>query len=325
MITRRATSLALASALLGSALPARSFAQTTTPLRIINSDQPGGGMDSLLRPVVEKVGLALGRPIIVDNKPGGQGRIAAQALVQAPADGNTIYIGVQATFVVAPHVYKLPYDPLTDFVPITDLGRGSLWLVTHPSVPAKTLKEVIEWVKSQPPGSVNFASYSPGTISHFGGMLMNQVGGIDMIHVPYKASPDALKDLIPGNVKLMWDAVPTSAGFVKAGRLNPIAFMGSKRLAAFPNVPTVREAGYPDMETDGWIGVFARKGNDPAFIVRLQAEFAKVLQTPEIKTFYGNFGFDTGGRPTVEFQKQVPEDHARWGAFVKKIGYKAEE
>lgn len=300
-------------------------AAAQVPLKIITTDQPGGGMDSLIRPVAERLGQNLGRPVIVENKPGGRGQIAAAALQQAPADGNTIFITVQAYFVVAPHVRKTQFDMQNDFVPITDLGRGSLVLVTHPSVPAKTMKELMEWLKVQPKGSVSFASYSAGTNSHFGGLLMNQVGGFDMMHIPYKASPDALKDLIPGNVKLMWDGVPTSAGFIKAGRLNAIAFMGSKRIPIFPDLPTVREAGYPEIENDGWLGIFAKKGTDAAVVAQLQAEFTKVLSTPQVRGFYNNFGLDTGGMPFADFQKLVRSDYDRWGAFVKRIGYKEED
>ena len=311
---------AMASACMWLALPA--LAQT--PLKIITTDQPGGGMDSLIRPMAERLGRELGRPVIVENKPGGRSQIAAQAVLQSPADGNTVFISVQTNFVVNPHVYKYNYDPLNDFVPVTDLGRGSLLLVVNPQVPAKTVKELIEWVKTRPKGSVNYASYSIGSLSHFGGVLLNQSGGIEMLHVPYKASPDALKDLIPGTMQVMWDGPATSTQFVKAGRLRALAYMGTKRMPLLPDVPTIREAGYPEIENDGWIGVFAAKGTPLDAISKIRDGMAKVLAAPEIKSFYGNFGFEPGGMPTADFARLIKSDYERWGKFIKAIGYTGE-
>lgn len=301
-----------------------AVATAQTPLRIVTTDQPGGGMDALIRPMAERLGRELGRPVIVENKPGGRSQIGAQAVLQAPADGNTIFITIQAAFVVSSHVYKFNYDPLHDFVPITNLGQGSLLLVVNPQVPAKTLKELIDWVRTKPKGSVNYASYSAGTLSHFGGILINQVGGVEMVHVPYKASPDALKDVIPGNVPLMWDGPATSTQFVKAGRLRALAYMGTKRLPALPDVPTVREAGYAEIENDGWIGVFAARGTPPETIAKVRDAMAKVLATPEIKTFYGNFGFEPGGMTTTDFARLIKTDYEKWGKFIKTIGYTGE-
>lgn len=301
-----------------------ALAQAQTPLKIITTDQPGGGMDSLIRPMAERLGRELGRPVIVDNKPGGRGQIGAQAVLQSPADGNTLFITIQAAFVVSSHVYKYNYDPLNDFIPVTTLGSGSLLLVVHPQVPAKTVKELIDWVKTRPKGSVNYASYGPGTLSHFGGVLLNQAGGVDMTHVPYKASPDALKDVVPGTVPVMWDGPATSTQFVKAGRLRALAFMGSKRMPLLPDVPTIREAGYPEIENDGWIGIFAAKGSPPEALARLRDAIARVLVSPEIKSFYGNFGFDAGGMPSADFARLIKSDYEKWGKFVKAIGYTGE-
>ncbi len=299
-------------------------APAQTPLKIITTDQPGGGMDSLIRPMAERLGRELGRPVIVENRPGGRGQIAAQAVLQAPADGNTLFITIQASFVINPHVYKANYDALNDFLPVTDLGRGSLLLVVNPQVPAKTVKELIEWVKTKPKGSVNYASYAAGSLSHFGGVLLNQAGAVEMLHVPYKASPDALKDLIPGTMQVMWDGPATSTQFVKAGRLRALAFMGSKRMPLLPDLPTIREAGYPEIENDGWIGTFAANGTSLDAIAKIRDGMARVLATPEIKTFYGNFGFEPGGLATADFARLIKSDHERWGKFIKAIGYTGE-
>ena len=317
--------MSIAATFLGLALAAgAALAAAQTPLKIVTTDQPGGGMDSLIRPMAERLGREMGRPVIVENKPGGRSQIAAQAVLQAPTDGNTIFITLQTAFVISSHVYKFNYDPLNDFVPVTNLGQGSLLLVVNPQVPANTIKELIAWVKTRPKGSVNYASYSPGTLSHFGGILINQTGGVEMVHVPYKASPDALKDVIPGTVPVMWDGPATSTQFVKAGRLRALAYMGTKRMPLLPDVPTVREAGYTEIENDGWIGVFAARGTPPDAIVRMRDAMARVLATPEIKTFYGNFGFEPGGMATADFARLIKSDYEKWGKFIKVIGYTGE-
>jgi tripartite-type tricarboxylate transporter receptor subunit TctC len=301
-----------------------SLAGAQSPLRIITTDQPGGGMDSLIRPVAERIAASIGRPVIVDNKPGGQGRIAGQALLLAPADGNTVLITVQAGIIINPQVYKFPYDTLKDLVPVTNLGSGSLLLVVNPQVPVKNVAELVAWTKAQPANTLSYASFGLGTISHFGGVLLAQATGQDWLHVPYKASPDALKDVIPGNVPMMWDGPPTAVPLVKGGRLRALAYMGSSRLAALPEVPTIREAGFPAVENDGWIGVFAARNTSPAVVEMLQTEFAKALASPEIRARYLNFGFTPGGAQPLEFSKVVARDYDRWGKFIKQIGYTAE-
>jgi tripartite-type tricarboxylate transporter receptor subunit TctC len=296
-----------------------------TPLRIITSDQAGGGMDALIRPMADKLAIQLGRPVIVDNKPGAQGRIAGVALLAAPTDGNTIMITVQASIVINPHVYKYPYAPLTDLIPITDLGSGSLLLLTPANLGPNNFKEFVAWAKAQPSGKINYGTYSPGTISHFGGMLLAQDLGLDMTAVHYKASAEAVKDLVPGVVNFLWSGPAGAvAQLIKAGRLKALAYMGPKRLSAFPDVPTVRELGLADIESDGWIGVFAAKGTPNDTISKLHDEIAKALNHPEIKGNYNLVGFEPGGMSVSEFANSVKADSLRWSAYIKKINYKPE-
>jgi tripartite-type tricarboxylate transporter receptor subunit TctC len=299
-----------------------SSAQT---LKIITSDQAGGGMDALIRPMAEKLSTQIGRAVIVENRAGAQGRLAGSALLAAPADGNTVLITVQAGVVINPHVYKFPYDTLLDLVPVTDLGRGSLMLLTPASLPPKNFAEFLEWTKTQPKGAINYGTFSAGTISHFGGLLLAQELGLDMTAVHYKASGDAVKDLVGGQVNFLWNgpAGPV-AQLIKAGRLRAHAYMGPKRLAAFPDIPTIRELGYAGVESDGWIGIFAAKGTAPDAVAKLQTEIAKVLASTEIRAMYGNFGFEAGGSSPADFAQMVKADSPRWAAYIKKINYKAE-
>ncbi len=314
-----------AAALLCAASLLSAGAASAQTLKIITSDQAGGGMDALIRPMAEKLATQIGRPVIVENRAGAQGRLAGSALLAAPADGNTILITVQAGVVINPHVYKFPYDPLTDLMPVTDLGRGSLMLLTPASLPPKNFAEFLDWANKQPKGAINYGTYSPGTISHFGGLLLAQELGLDMTAVHYKASGDAVKDLVGGQVNFLWNgpAGPV-AQLVKAGRLRAHAYMGPKRLAAFPDVPTIRELGYAGVESDGWIGIFAAKGTAPETIAKLQSELSKALANPEIRALYGNFGFEAGGASSAEFAQTVKTDSPRWAAYIKKINYKAE-
>ncbi|MEK7345908.1 MAG: tripartite tricarboxylate transporter substrate binding protein [Pseudomonadota bacterium] len=314
---RRAVLAGLALASLG--------VMAQTPLRIITSDQAGGAMDALIRPMAEKLATQVGRPVVVDNKPGAQGRIAGGALLAAPADGNSLLITVQAGVVINPHVYKYPYDPLTDLVPVTDLGRGSVMLLMPSTLPPRNFKELVDWGRAQPKGSVHYGTYSPGTISHFGGMLLAQEAQLDLTAVHYKASADTVRDLLAGTVQMAWSgpAGPV-AQLIKAGRLRPMAYMGPKRLPMWPDVPTVRELGYPGIESDGWIGIFAAKGTTPEQVRYWQAEISKVLARPEIQALYANFGFQPGGTGSAEFADTVKADSPRWGQYIQKIGYKAE-
>ena len=302
---------------------ATTWAQT--PLRIITSDQAGGGMDSLIRPMADKLSTLLGRPVLVDNRAGAQGRLAGKAVVDAAPDGNTLLITVQAGVVINPHVYPWPYKSLDDLLPVTDLGRGSMLLLTPASLPVRDFKEFVAWLKAQPKGQVNFGTYSPGTISHFGGLLLGQELGLEMTAVHYKASGDLMKDLVPGVVSFGWNgAAGPVTQLVRGGRLKALAYMGPNRLAVFPDVPTVRELGYPAIESDGWIGVFAPKGTPTETVNRLQADIARVLALPEMRAAYQMFGFEPGGSSSADFARLVRSDFQRWGAYIKKIGYKAE-
>ncbi len=302
------------------------LAQAQTPLKIITTDQPGGGMDVLIRPMAERLGTALGRPVIIENKPGAQGRLGGQAAVNSAPDGNTVLITVQAGIVINPQAYpSWPYNTRTDLVPVTDLGRGSLLLLAPAATPAKDFGELAQWMKAQPKGTVNYGTYGLGTLSHFGGVLLGQSLGVEMTGVHYKASADQVKDLAGGQVNLGWGPAAGAIGqLVKAGRLKALAYLGPNRLPAFPDVPTIRELGHAGVEMDGWIGIFAPPRTPPDTVARLQQDIAKVLAMPEIRALYLNTGFLPGGAPPAEFAQLVQSDWQRFGEYIRKIGYNPE-
>lgn len=299
-------------------------AQAQVPLKIITTDQPGGGMDALLRPMADKLAQNLGRPVLVENRPGAQGRIGGQAVVGSPPDGNTLLATVQAGIVINPQAYaSWPYDTRTDLVPVTDLGRGSLLLLVPGKTPANDFAGLAAWLKAQPAGSVSYGTYGLGTISHFGGVLLSQALGLEMTPVHYKASGDQVKDLVGGQVAWGWGpAAGSIAQLVKAGRLKALAYLGPQRLPAFPDVPTIRELGHASVELDGWIGVFAPRGTPAETVARQQQDIAKVLALPAIREMYLNFGFAPGGGTPAEFAQLVQADWQRFGASIRQIGYK---
>ena len=287
-------------------------AQAQVPLKIITTDQAGGGMDALIRPVAEKLSVALGRPVLVDNKPGAQGRIGGQAVVSSPPDGNTVLITVQAGIVINPHVYPWPYNSLADLLPVSDLGRGSLVLLAPANTPAANIKELAAWIKAQPKGKVNYGTYSPGTISHFGGQLLAQELGTDMTPVHYKASGDQVKDLVGGVVSLGWGpAAGSVTQLIKAGRLKAYAYMGPKRLPALPDVPTVSET-LPGFDATGWFGVFAPKGTSVAVADRLAREMAAVLADPAVRQRIEEIGGQPIGLNGDQLRALVMQESARW-------------
>ncbi|MBP6897726.1 MAG: tripartite tricarboxylate transporter substrate binding protein [Pseudacidovorax sp.] len=303
-------------------LPARA----QTPLRIVTTDQPGGGMDALLRPLADRLGQSLGRPVLVENRAGAQGRIGGQVVATSPPDGNTLLVTVQAGVVINPQAYpSWPYNTLTDLVPVTDMGRGSLLLLTGPSMPANDFAGLAKWLQAQPRGSVSYGTYSPGTISHFGGVLLAQSLGVDMVAVHYKASGDQVRDIAGGQVALGWGPAAGSVGqLIKAGRLKAMAYLGPKRLPAFPDVPTIRELGHPSVEMDGWIGVFAPRGTPSDAVAHLQQEIARAIAAPQMRDLYLNVGFAPGGAPPAEFAQLVKSDWQRFGETIRMMDYRPE-
>jgi tripartite-type tricarboxylate transporter receptor subunit TctC len=312
--------------ILACALPllAPMLARAQVPLKIVTTDQPGGGMDALLRPMADKLAQALGRPVLVENRPGAQGRIGGQAVVASPPDGNTLLVTVQAGIVINPQAYgSWPYDTRTDLVPVTDLGRGSLLLLAPGTAPFTDFAGLVQWLKAQPAGSVSYGTYGLGTISHFGGVLLARSLGLDMTPVHYKASGDQVKDLAGGQVSWGWGpAAGAIAQLVKAGRLKALAYLGPQRLPAFPDVPTIRELGHASVEMDGWIGVFAPRGTPADTVARQQQDIAQVLARPAIREMYLNLGFNPGGAPPAEFAQLLRADWQRFGTAIRSIGYK---
>jgi len=296
----------------------------TRAIRLVVPFPPGGVADPVARLVGDQVGKMLGQAVVVDNRPGGAGIIAAEIVKQAPADGYTLFMGHAGTHAVNPSLYpSLPYDPVKDFQPVTVLMSTSHVLVVPLESPAKSVAELAALAKSRPEG-LTFASQSIGTGGHLLGEMFRMRTGAKLEHVPYKGSAPALADLIAGRVDFFFDAVITATPQIRAGRIRALATASRKRAAVLPDVPTMAEAGFPGIEADFWFALFAPAGTPPDVVQRLNQAFAKAMHSPEVKARFSEQGLDiTTGTPE-ELAALIQADTQRLGKVVREAGVKIE-
>ena len=302
---------------------AQGFPAPGKTIRIVVPTPPGGTTDLQARFIGARLGDVLGVPVVIDDKPGASTIIGAQEVARAAPDGYTLLYTFSVTHTQAPHLFsKIPFDAFRDFTPITQVARASNILVVHESVPAKNVRELVAYAKANP-GKINFASFSPGSSSHLQGELLKMEANIDIVHVPYKGSGDAIKDLLSGRVEMMFDGPATAILNAKTGRVRMVAVAGPNRLASAPEVPTMAEEGYPAVgATVGYLGVFG-PGNMPAAILqRLNTELVKIIRSPEVKEFLVQGGTEPTGTSPQEFAAIVRELNEAWGRVIRKIGLK---
>jgi tripartite-type tricarboxylate transporter receptor subunit TctC len=285
---------------------------------------PGGVADPVARMIGDQVGRGLGQSVVVDNRPGGAGIIAADLARQAPADGYTIFMGHAGTHAVNPSLYaKLPYDPVKDFQPVTLLMSTSHVLVVPPDSPARSVADLVALAKSQA-GGLSFASQGIGTGGHLLGEMFRMRSGTSLQHVPYKGSAPALADLMAGRVDLFFDAVITATPQIRAGKIRALATASAKRLAILPDVPSMAEAGYPGIEADFWFALFVPAGSPPAVVQRLNQEFGKAMHSPEVKARFSEQGLDIVTSTPEELSALIRADTERLGKVVREAGVKVE-
>jgi tripartite-type tricarboxylate transporter receptor subunit TctC len=295
----------------------------TKPIKIIVPYAPGGGADAVIRALTERLGERLGQPVVVENRPGASGYIGAKAVATASPDGYTLLLGFDGSLVVAPHLIKAPFDALNDLTPITKINDATLILAAYPSIPAKSLRELIEYSKAHPT-PLGFGSSGPGTTPHLAGELLALQSGARLQHVPYKGGGQAVTDVVGGQVPLIYTVIPTIAGFTKDGRLRAIAVSSAKRTAVLPDVPTMIESGLPGFEVSSWYGLLAPARTPRDIVERLQREVSAVIQLPEIRERYQKSGFEPVGNKPEEFAQQISADSARWGKLVKDMNLRIE-
>jgi tripartite-type tricarboxylate transporter receptor subunit TctC len=313
-------------ALAASTLATSAFAQAwpTKPIRIVVPFPPGGGTDTIARETAQRVATANGWTIVIDNKPGAGGNLGVDAVAKSPADGYTLVLGQTSNLAINPTLYaKLPYDPLKDLAPIVLVANAPLVMVTGVGSPYKTLAEAVNAAKAKP-GALNFASPGNGTVAHLTSELFQKAAGIKTQHVPYKGAAQALTDVISGNVELYMSSVPTLIGQIKNNKLRPLAVTSAKRVDDLPNVPTINESGYKGFDAVTWFGLLAPAGTPKDVIAKLNAEFNKALQSPELRKKLGDEGADPAGGTPEQFAALIKEEIPRWGKVVKESGAKVD-
>lgn len=290
------------------------------PLRMVVPFPPGGAADIVARQLGEKLSEALGQQVIVDNRSGAGGRIGAEAVARAAPDGYTLLFASSSALSIGPHIgAKPPYDPLRSFAPIVLVAHAPNVLVVHPSVPAKSVKELIAVARARP-GALNFASNGTGTLSHLTGELFMQRAGVRMVHVPYKGAAPAVIDTLAGHVSLLFAAYPSVAAQARAGRLRALAVTSEKRAAIAPELPTVAESGLPGFEASQWWGLYAPAGTPSPALARLNAEANKALRAGDIPKRLAADGASVAGGSPEDLARYLREDYEKWGRVIRAAG-----
>ena len=316
------SALALALALGTCAAMAQTFPDK--PLRIVVGAPPGGTADVMARVIGEELTKSLGQPVVVDNKPGGAGMLGLQDLLKSPRDGHTMMLSVNGLVSEIPHAVKLPVDPIKELRPVIELARTGLLFVSNAALPVSSVKDAVAQIKANP-GKVNYASYSPGTLSHTLGLEFNKLMGTDMTHVGYRGSPPALTDLVGGHVSYMFDGPATSIPMAKGGKIRILATTAPQRLAVLPDVPTFAELGYKELTETAWMGMFVTPDVPAAAQARLRDALAQVMALPAVKQRFGAMGLDVVPSASADdLQQSLVTASNRQAATLKAIGFKLE-
>ena len=303
---------------------ANAAAYPDKPIRMLVGFAAGGGTDTTARTIGGPLSEALGQQIIVDNRPGAAGNIAADITAHSVPDGYTILMGTIAALAINPSLYqKLPFDPIKDFEPISLAVSSMNVLVVHPSVAAKNVKELIALAKAQP-GKLTYGSSGVGGAGHLAGVLFDQLAGTKMIHVPYKGGAPAIIALVSGEVNMVFATAETAVPQVKAGKIRALGVTTAKRSALLPDLPTIAEGGLPGYEANNWYGLLAPAKTPAAIVERLNREVVKVLNMPNVKEQLFRSGLDASPSTPKEFGAYIKSEMAKWSKVVKASGAKAE-
>ncbi|MCC7081744.1 MAG: tripartite tricarboxylate transporter substrate binding protein [Burkholderiales bacterium] len=311
------------AAVLAPAAGARAASYPTKPIRLIVPFAPGGSNDIMARIAAQKFTTSLGQQVIVDNRPGASGIVGTELASYAPPDGYTLLM-MSLTFTVNPSLYRrLPYDTVKSFTPISLIATAPLMLVVNPSLPVKSVKDLIDYAKAHP-GTLNFGSGGRGTTPHLAGEMLKAMAGIAMTHVPYKGGGPALADLVGGQIQLMLENIPSTLPFAKAGKLRALAVSGKKRSALVPELPTLDESGLKGYEIVGWNGLFFPARTPSAIVNTIHSHTVKMLAQPDVKERLATLGAEAVGNSPAEFAAFIRAEIAKWARIVKQAGLKAE-
>jgi tripartite-type tricarboxylate transporter receptor subunit TctC len=294
------------------------------PIRFIVPFPAGGGADIFARTIGRKLGENMGQAFIVDNRAGASGIIGTEMVARSAPDGYTLLMGTTGTHTTNPAVFaKLPYDPLKDFVAISLVGESPFVLLVHPSLPVKSVKELIEFAKARP-GQLTYASSGTGSSSHLGFELFNQMAGIKGIHVPYKGLPPATLDTISGYVTMTWNSITASASFIRNKQLRALGIGSMKRSALMPQIPTISEAGLKGFELGSWYGIFAPAGTSTEIVRRISNEVVKAVNDESLREQFAALGAEPVGSAPDEFTEVLKRDLVKWARVARLANVKAD-
>lgn len=318
--------LVFACALVVALSPARALAQgyPVKPIRIIVPLPAGGPPDFVARTMAQHLTTGLGRQVIVDNRPGAGGTIGTAAAAKSPGDGYTLLLASTTTLSISPSLYANPgYDPGTSFAPISLIATAPFLVVVHPSLPVKSLKELIALAKSRP-GELNYASGGNGTPLHIAGEMLKTAAGVQLVHVSYKGAAPAVIDLLSGRVQVMVEQLLPLGPHIQNGKIRPLSVASPKRHPQLPDLPTAAEAGLPGYEVIAWMGLVAPRGTSGEVIKRLNGELVRALQTKEVRDGLFNQGLQPAGNSPEEFSALIATESARWSRAVEASGAKVD-
>jgi len=303
--------------LMGSCALAENY--PIRPITMIVPHAVAGTNDIVGRLIAPPFGEALGGSVLVENRPGAAGNIGTQSVSRAPKDGYTLLLTINSSHAINPVLYKNPgFDPLADFVFLSYIGATPYVLVTNPSSPYKTLADVVAAAKKKP-GEVAYGSGGSGTLNHLLGAMLSMSAGIDLLHIPYKGASPAINDVLGGQIPLAFASLPSVLGFIKAGKLHPIAISSNKRSASAPEIPTMAET-YPDCVGEVWVGLFAPTGINPSIAKKLQDSMSKAMQKTDLREKLLAQGLDLNPLPTTNLSNYLKEELNRWARIVKSSG-----
>jgi len=287
------------------------------PIRLIVPFAPGGVSDTSARVIADKLGQRLGQQVVVDNRPGASGNIGTAMAAQAAPDGYTLLLGFDGTMVINPHVFaKVPFDTVKDFVPISKIGDAALILITHPSVPARNLTELVAYSRTTSAG-LSYGSAGTGSTPHLAGELLKARTGLNMVHVPYKGGGQAMGDLVGGTLPVLFTAVAGAQQYVKNGKANAIAVSAAKRVPSLPDVPTLAESGVPGFVSDSWVGLLAPANTPKEIVDKLARELNAVVNMPDTRERLATLGIVPSGNTSEAFASEIQNDLKKYSEIVK--------